>query len=242
MPPAHFHATRKPRWTIAALVAVLHVAAVFVLIRTFTPDLVDRASRAMTSIVFTTERPFPRPPRTVAPTAKPKAPLPGGSAAPAGRKTIAPPNAAAPLPVTTASPTPSVGTGEAATASGATMAGAASGAAGQGRGTGAGGSGGGPGAGGGAAPTVKIAGDINSANDYPRAGRERRAGASVIIDLAVGPDGRVDGCRVVQSSPDPEADSITCALATQRFIFRPARGPSGEPVRAVYRWRQRWFS
>ncbi|WP_235522925.1 TonB family protein [Novosphingobium sp. Leaf2] len=137
---------------------------------------------------------------------------------------------------------PRADAGHADTAGGAGTIGTGSGAVGEGHGTGAGLGGDGPGAGGGAAPTVKIAGDINAASDYPRSGRARRAGASVIIDLTVGPDGRVDNCRVVQPSPDPEADAITCRLATQRFIFRPARGPSGEPVRAIYRWRQRWFS
>jgi protein TonB len=46
---------------------------------------------------------------------------------------------------------------------------------------------------------------------------------------------------VVEPSPDPEADRITCRLAEERFRFRPARNAGGEPVAAQYGWRQRWF-
>ncbi|WP_245892858.1 TonB family protein [Novosphingobium guangzhouense] len=88
---------------------------------------------------------------------------------------------------------------------------------------------------------MKIAGDINSARDYPRAGRDLRVGASVTIDLTVGRDGRVTSCRVIQPSPDPQADRITCDLATRRFRFRPATDSGGNQVEALYRWRQRWF-
>ena len=63
-----------------------------------------------------------------------------------------------------------------------------------------------------------------------------------MIALTVGTDGRVKGCRIVRPSPDPEADAITCRLATERFRFRPARDRNGEPVESVYGWRQSWFS
>ncbi|MCJ2184909.1 energy transducer TonB, partial [Novosphingobium sp. 1949] len=127
-------------------------------------------------------------------------------------------------------------------ASGAAAQGAGTGAVGGSAGTGAGAEGHGPGGGGaGASPTVKVAGDIDSARDYPRASRDLRIGHAVVIDLSVGPDGRVHACRVSRPSPDPDADRITCALATQRFRFRPARDASGRAVGALYRWQQRWF-
>jgi len=121
----------------------------------------------------------------------------------------------------------------------------ASGAQANGAGTGAGTQGSGPGSDGtgdgGASPTVKIAGEINSAADYPRATRALRKGAAVVIDLVVDTEGQVKACRVVAPSPDSRADAVTCDLAMRRFRFRPALGPKGTPIEAVYRWRQRWF-
>jgi protein TonB len=63
----------------------------------------------------------------------------------------------------------------------------------------------------------------------------------VVIELTVGTDGRVSACRVTDPSPDPQADAITCRLATERFVFRPRLDAAGEPAVGTYRWRQRWF-
>jgi protein TonB len=114
------------------------------------------------------------------------------------------------------------------------------GAAGAGTGTGSGAGGNGQGGGGGSA-AVKIAGDINSARDYPIASRDLRIGDHVVIALTVGTDGRPSACRVVRASRDPEADAITCRLAMARFRFRPATDAAGQPVIATYGWQQRWF-
>jgi len=123
--------------------------------------------------------------------------------------------------------------------SGASEAGEGTGAAGQGAGTGAGGSG--SGQGGGGSKAQKISGDINSARDYPREGRDLRIGDHVIIVLTVGTDGRARNCRVRRPSRDAKADSITCELAKKRFRFRPATNASGQPVESFYGWKQRWF-
>ena len=90
---------------------------------------------------------------------------------------------------------------------------------------------------------VKIAGDINDARDYPvpPGGREIRRGHHVIVHMTVGTDGRPRNCSIVEPSPDPEADRITCRLAEERFRFRPARDEDGNPVAAPYGWRQDWF-
>ena len=125
--------------------------------------------------------------------------------------------------------------------SGARDAGEGTGAGGQGAGTGAGGSGSGPGGGGGGTDARKIAGDINSARDYPREGRDLRLGDDVIIALTVGTDGRPSKCRVVRASRDPQADAVTCRLAMKRFRFRPATDAQGQPVESIYGWKQRWF-
>ena len=63
-----------------------------------------------------------------------------------------------------------------------------------------------------------------------------------MIELTVGTDGRVSACRVTDPSPDPEADAITCRLATERFVFRPRlERRRASRSSAHYRWRQRWF-
>jgi protein TonB len=89
--------------------------------------------------------------------------------------------------------------------SGARETGEGTGAGGQGSGTGSGAGGQGQGAGGASKP-VKIAGDINSARDYPRATRDLRIGDYVIVALTVGTDGRVQDCRIHRPSRDAEAD------------------------------------
>jgi protein TonB len=231
---------RRPRWGTAAVVLLLHLVVVAALIRAFTPELAERAVRSMTRAITVTVTPPPPPePKPLpqpAPVPRKAAPRSAGAAGAPGRKAptrapaIAPP---VPLVVVATSPAP--------VAAGASASGTASGAAGTGQGVGAGSTGAGTGGGGGAMPTVKIAGEIDSARDYPRAGRDLRVGSSVVIDLSVGLDGRVRGCRVLQPSPDPEAGPVTCELATKRFRFRPARDATGNPVGAIYRWRQRWF-
>ena len=122
----------------------------------------------------------------------------------------------------------------------------ASGAREQGEGSGAGGAGSGPSAGsgdGGARPLELISGRIDNARDYPTppGGRQVRRGHDVVIELTVGTDGRVTACRVTDPSPDPQADAITCRLASERFVFRPRLDANGQPVVGRYRWRQRWF-
>ncbi|WP_232495961.1 TonB family protein [Novosphingobium kaempferiae] len=232
---------RPPRWGIAALVLFMHVVVVAGLVRAFTPDLAQQVVRSVTQ-AFTIEATPPTPPEpSPSPKAAPAPPQKEGAAGAPGRKAtprdIAVPRAPVVVRPTQAPPVAGQGTQDAA---GAAAQGEGTGASGSGTGTGSGAGGAGTGGGGGA-PTVKIAGDINSAKDYPRDTRELRIGASVVIDLSVATDGHVSACRVVQPSPDSEADRITCRLATKRFRFRPAKDGSGNPVEAVYRWRQRWF-
>lgn len=224
---------RAPSWRVAGVVLLLHLAAIAVLVRAFTPQLAQRITRSVTQ-AFTIEAQPPVPP-SPAPAPEPsrvQAPAEGAASAP-GRRAIprAVPVPRAPVVVipTRAPPIAGAGTEDAA------------GAAQQGSGTGASGTAGNGTGAGGAAPTVKITGDINSARDYPKASRDLRVGSAVVIDLGVGVDGRVSSCRIVQPSPDSQADRITCDLATRRFRFRPAKDAGGRPVEAVYRWRQRWY-
>lgn len=240
MTQADLKAAPRTRWTVVVLVTLMHVGLVAGLIRAFTPDFAATAAdvviRAFTIPAPPPQRPAPAPSEKVA------AARTEGAAGAAGRRAKPREIAASPVKIAikpTQAP-PVQGRGE-ENASGVRDVGAGTGASGAGHGTGAGTGGIGQGGGGTGSPTVKIEGDINSARDYPRASRDLRIGASVTIELAVGSDGQVKGCRIVQPSPDPDADRITCALATSRFRFRPARDALGNPVRAMYRWRQRWF-
>ena len=166
-------------------------------------------------------------------------PQPDAGAGEEGRKAtpreVAAPQAPRPRP----SLAPRASSTGAANVSGAREEGVGTGGGGEGTGTGSGDAGSGSGSG--ARPLEKIEGDISNARDYPRAGREARRGQDVVIELTVGTDGRVSDCRVTDPSPDPEADAITCRLATQRFAFRPRLNAAGEPIVGIYRWRQRWF-
>lgn len=224
------------------LVVGLHVAALMGLARAFAPDLFASASPT-SSVTVTQVRFVPQPVPTPEPTPELK-PDSGAQGAP-GRKAVprevAIPSVALPLaPPTPAPVATSTGT---ANSSGAAEAGSGTGAAGVGTGTGSGF--GGTGGGGLVEPTkpVKIAGDINSAADFPTppGGRQVRKGSFVEIYMTVGVDGRARDCRVVTPSRDPEADRITCRLAEQRFRFEPARDGNGDPVPHSYGWRQRWF-
>lgn len=77
-------------------------------------------------------------------------------------------------------------------------------------------------------------------NDYPtRALREERAG-TVSFRLAIGPDGRVMGCTIADSSGSPDLDDATCSNVTRRARFTPATDAEGNPTSGSYSNRIRW--
>jgi len=237
-------ARRRPDWGTLAAVVALHLAAFGGLIRAFAPDLptavIERATSLVTVTVSPPPPPAPEPVPTPAPSPVPEAAAAAPEAPRATPRSIAAPVPRVPIPRPTVVP-PVASTGT-ANASGAAESGTGTGAGGEGSGTGSGGEGSGRG-GVAATPPVKIAGEISDARDYPapRGGRAIRRGQHVIIHMTIGTDGRARDCRVVQPSPDPEADRITCRLAEERFRFRPAQDSEGNPVAAPYGWRQDWF-
>lgn len=164
-----------------------------------------------------------------------------GASGAAGRKALADQIIAAParLPIPAPQAPTVAGTGD-ATRAGASAQGAGTGGAGAGNGPGSGGEGNGSGGRYVATRPVKIAGDL-AERDYPKEGRSKRLGTSVIVVLTVGTDGRVTACHVHQPSGDPDADTITCRLAVERFRFRPALDQNGQPVEAPFGWQQRFF-
>ena len=239
----------RPPWRaragVAAVVLLLHAAVIVALVQAFAPRL---GSAVVARAVSAFDVPLEPAPPEPSPTPSPKAPSPAvapepeGAAAPEGRKAT-PREVSAPkadLRLSELVAPPVAGTGNADSA-GAAEQGTGTGAGGLGQGTGSGTAGSGTG-GGGASKAVKIAGDINSARDYPKASRELRLGSAVTLALTVNTAGRVAGCKVLRPSRDPEADRITCRLATERFRFRPATDAQGNPVVSVFGWQQRWFT
>lgn len=227
----------RTRGLIAALVIMLHVAAVLGLIRAFAPEFSSKVADqvlASFTVTVTTPPPPPKPP-------PPRRPDKSGAAGEAGKRAV-PREAAAPPPriVLATQPAPPAAGKGIDNAAGARDAGQGTGAGGQGSGTGSGSGGSGQG-GGAATKAVKIAGDISSARDYPRDSRDARIGDSVVVALTVGTDGRVKRCRIHSASKDPQADQITCRLASERFRFRAARDGNGDPVESTFGWQQRWF-
>lgn len=227
----------RPRWWVMALIALAHLAAFYGLVRMFAPSAAASVERSVLS-TFNVTIVAPPPPPATRPAPDEGAPGDEGKRAIPRPVTAPPPRIAAERP----SPAPRASSTGTASTSGASDSGAGTGASGGGLGTGSGRGGGGQG---GVAVTkpVKIAGDINSASDFPvpAGGRQARFGTSVTVHMTVGTDGRASNCRVVRPSPDREADAIVCRLAEQRFRFRPATDSQGNPVAATYGWRQEWF-
>lgn len=226
---------------VFALVALIHVAAIFALIRAFAPGAVEAVTRSVLSTFSVTVETPPPPP----PPEKPKpAPKAAGAKGVAGKKAV-PKEVTAPKPkiAIATKPAPQASSSGTANSSGATASGSGTGAGGQGSGTGAGGSGSGQG-GGAATKPVHIAGQINNARDFPMppGGREARIGKSVTVALTVSPSGRATACRVQSGSGFPESDQIVCRLAIERLRFKPATNAAGDPVTATFYWRQRFFN
>ena len=80
-----------------------------------------------------------------------------------------------------------------------------------------------------------------STDDYPIAALRRGDQGAVRFDLAIGPDGRVTGCRIVASSGSAELDAATCRLVSRRARFRAANDDTGSRVAGSYTGTIRWI-
>ncbi len=229
--------SRRTRAWLLLAVGVLHVGLGFAIFTGLAGSAISFVQDAATAAYSVPLDPPPPPPPPASPAATPEpAGHEGAAASRAKPKPVAAPPARIPDKAMIAASAAS--TGDAAQ-SGASSAGAGTGGGAKGSGTGNWGNG--DGAGSGASRAVQIAGNITAARDYPARTSNLRIGHSVTIAFTVGTDGRVHGCRVYQPSPDPEADAITCRLATERFRFRPATDRAGNPVESQYGWRQSFF-
>lgn len=223
---------RRTKAIALAGVAALHIAVIAALISAFGVDVVVQTVKSLTAF----DIPVPPPPPPPEPAAQ--APEPQGAAAPPAPKATPRPRPT-PKIVVMPKPAPTAASTGSATKSGASAAGVGSGGGGQGNGTGSGGRGNGSG-GGAVKRAEKIAGGLKT-KDFPRSGANDRDGKFITVRYAVGIDGRVRNCRVVQSSGSAEADAITCRLIEKRFRYRPAEDAAGKPVGDETGWKQWWW-
>lgn len=229
--------SRRDRVLPAALALCLHLLVLWGVIHGFggVPAMTGPETDLFTTRTFDVplEKPTPTPTPTV--------PDPAGASGEEGRKATAKPVIARARAPSRPLPAPSVAATGYDVRSGAAVQGQGTGGGGEGMGTGSGASGNGSG-GGLARKAEKIAGDIRSTRDYPAKSQQERIGKRVVILLEVSAAGRVTGCRVWRASGVPEADTVTCRLASERFRFRPATDAEGRPVASTYGWEQRWFA
>ncbi len=227
----------RDRALAIALAIAFHLGVLWVVIHGFggVPALLGKAEPPFTTRTFDVPLDPPKP----AP--EPTAPDPAGASGEEGRKAVAKAVVAKARVPAKPIPAPPVAATGNDVRSGAAAQGQGTGGGGEGVGTGSGASGNGAG-GGLARKAEKVAGDIRSTRDYPARTRAERIGKRVVILLTVGTDGRVTACKVWRASGVPEADEVTCKLATERFRFRPAIDAQGWPVEATYGWEQRWFA
>jgi protein TonB len=73
-----------------------------------------------------------------------------------------------------------------------------------------------------------------SNDDYPAAAIAAGAQGTAVARLTIGPDGRVNGCDLVQSTGNSSLDSTTCSILRRRVKFTPARDSNGNPTSDTY--------
>ena len=76
--------------------------------------------------------------------------------------------------------------------------------------------------------------------DYPYAAYSKGLQGNVAVLAFVGVDGRLSGCRVIESSGVPSLDEQTCRLLEERGRYEPARDAQGTKMRSPIYTRVRW--
>jgi protein TonB len=69
-----------------------------------------------------------------------------------------------------------------------------------------------------------------SSDDYPASAQASGAEGTARATLSIGPDGRVAGCNITQSTGNGALDSATCNILRRRAKFVPARDSNGNPT------------
>ena len=217
--------TRAERAQAIAGVALVHVALV-----TLALGSSRQPSRAVEAtpiqiIDLATPEPPPPPPSPRERAARRDAGAPGKKAEPAP---IVAPEPRIELPARPVIPSAPVAGAGAAPSAGAAAAGSGTGAGGSGTGPGGGGRGG-DGSGAIGEEAALLYGGL-SRRDYRRLRAFALPAGRAVLDLRVGPDGRVAQCTIHQSSGAPALDAALCALLQPRMQWRPARDRAGRPI------------
>ncbi|MFW2831313.1 energy transducer TonB [Sphingomonas sp. ID0503] len=77
-------------------------------------------------------------------------------------------------------------------------------------------------------------------DDYPPGAlREERSGTTAIT-WDINTQGRVENCRVTQSSGSSDLDEAACRLITRRGKYSPALDENGQPLRSTASRRVKW--
>lgn len=77
-------------------------------------------------------------------------------------------------------------------------------------------------------------------DDYPSTSIRRIEEGNVSYRLAIGSDGRVDGCSITRSSGHARLDEATCRLVERRARFTPAKDETGAAVAGTYTGQVTW--
>jgi protein TonB len=88
-------------------------------------------------------------------------------------------------------------------------------------------------------PGAGRAGWVTS-DDYPAQSLREGATGVVAISVAIGADGRVQGCEVTKSSGNTQLDEATCRLYARRARFTAALDADGKPAVSHFADRIRW--
>ena len=79
-----------------------------------------------------------------------------------------------------------------------------------------------------------------SGDDYPaRALRNEEVGA-VKIQYYIGPEGRANSCKLVESSGSAELDNASCQIMLNRARFIPATDENGKKIAGTFDWAMNW--
>jgi protein TonB len=76
--------------------------------------------------------------------------------------------------------------------------------------------------------------------DYPPEALRIGSVGTTSFELGIDLQGRVERCKIVQSSGSADLDAATCTLLGQRASFTAARDLHGQPTRGTYKNRVRW--
>ena len=238
--PSKFSTTRRrPSVPVIILIAVLHLALFYGLLRALAPDLTSSVEKTVFSAVTVTVT-TPPPEEVPEPPPEPDEGRQGDPGLDAAAKPTSAPTP--PVRVREDRPVPRVASTGTQNRSGAAEAGEGTGAAGSGLGTGAGRGGGGRG---GIAVTKPVLiSTITDASAFPipEGGRRQRIGKSVDVRLGVGTNGEVTSCSIARASPFPATDAKVCELSYAQIRFEPARDANGDPVASTFVYRQRFFN